>query len=120
MTTGKGTCGEACHNNLFNPLGFAFENYDAIGKYRTTDVGQPVDAADSYMLDGQRKTFTNGVELSQFIGRRQGDARLLRAEHDELPARAAARTIRIRRWSTTTPGCHAPGCSTFTIWSSPS
>jgi hypothetical protein len=66
-TTGKGTCGEACHNNLFNPLGFAFENYDAIGKYRTTDVGQPVDAADSYMFDGQRRTFTNGVELSRFM-----------------------------------------------------
>lgn len=66
-TTGKGTCGEACHNNLFNPLGFAFENYDAIGKYRTTDVGQLVDAADGYMFDGQRKTFTNGVELSQFM-----------------------------------------------------
>ena len=56
-TTGKGTCGEACHNNLFNPLGFAFENYDAIGKYRTMDVGQSVDAADSYVFDGQRKTF---------------------------------------------------------------
>ena len=67
MTTGKGTCGEACHNNLFNPLGYAFENYDAIGKYRTTDVGQAVDAADSYVLDGQRKSFTNGVELSQLL-----------------------------------------------------
>jgi hypothetical protein len=68
MTTGKGTCGEACHNNLFNPLGYAFENYDAIGKYRTTDVGQSVDAADSYVLDGQRKSFTNGVELSRLLG----------------------------------------------------
>ena len=66
-TTGKGTCGEACHNNLFNPLGFAFENYDAIGKYRTTDVGQSVVAADSYVLDGQRKSFNNGVELSQLL-----------------------------------------------------
>jgi len=66
-TTGKGTCGEACHNNLFNPLGFAFENYDAIGKYRTMDVGQPVDAADSYVFDGQRKSFTNGVELSRLM-----------------------------------------------------
>jgi Protein of unknown function (DUF1592)/Protein of unknown function (DUF1588)/Protein of unknown function (DUF1595)/Protein of unknown function (DUF1587)/Protein of unknown function (DUF1585) len=65
MTTGKGTCGEACHNNLFNPLGFAFENYDAIGKYRTMDVGQTVDAASSYAFDGQLQTFSNGVELSQ-------------------------------------------------------
>jgi hypothetical protein len=68
MTTGKGTCGEACHNNLFNPLGFAFENYDAIGKYRTTDRSKPVNAADVYMLDGELKSFTNGVELSHLLG----------------------------------------------------
>jgi len=59
--TGKGTCGEVCHANLFNPLGYAFENYDAIGKFRTTNVGQPVDAADSYKFDGQLKSIKNGV-----------------------------------------------------------
>jgi len=67
MTTGKGTCGEICHGALFNPLGFAFENYDAIGKFRTMDQGKPVNAADSYRLDGQLKTFTNGVELSRLL-----------------------------------------------------
>lgn len=68
MTTGKGTCGEACHAALFNPLGYAFENYDAIGKYRTTDHGKPVNAADSYTLDGELKSFSNGVELSHLLG----------------------------------------------------
>ena len=67
MTTGKGTCGESCHGMLFNPLGYAFENYDAIGKYRTTDQGKPVIAADSYVFDGQRKSFSNGVELSRVL-----------------------------------------------------
>jgi len=67
MTTGKGTCGQACHGRLFNPLGYAFENYDAIGKYRTTDQGKPVDAADSYTFDGELKSFKNGVELSQLM-----------------------------------------------------
>ena len=67
LTTGKGTCGEACHATLFNPLGYAFENYDAIGKYRTTDHSQPVNAADSYTLDGELKSFTNGVELSRLL-----------------------------------------------------
>ena len=67
MTTGKGTCGQTCHGTLFNPLGYAFENYDAIGKYRTTDQGKPVSAADSYRLDGQLKTFNNGVELSHLL-----------------------------------------------------
>ena len=67
MTTGQGTCGQACHGILFNPLGYAFENYDAIGEYRTMDQGQTVDASDSYTLDGQLMSFKNGVELSQLL-----------------------------------------------------
>jgi len=66
-TTGKGTCGQICHGNLFNPLGYAFENYDAIGKYRTMDQGKPVNAADSYRLDGKLESFNNGVELSRLL-----------------------------------------------------
>jgi hypothetical protein len=67
MTTGKGTCGESCHMSLLNPLGYAFENYDAIGKYRTMDHGKPVNAASSYTLDGSLKDFTNGIELSHAL-----------------------------------------------------
>lgn len=37
------TCG-TCHR-LFDPVGFAFENYDAVGRYRTLDNGRPVDAS---------------------------------------------------------------------------
>jgi hypothetical protein len=66
-TTGKGTCGEGCHAVLFNPLGYAFENYDALGQYRTLDRGLPVDAADAYTLDGELEAFTNGVELSHLL-----------------------------------------------------
>ncbi len=66
-TTGKGTCGEGCHSILLNPLGYAFENYDAVGKYRTTDQGLPVDASATYTLDGQTQTFSNGVELSHLL-----------------------------------------------------
>jgi hypothetical protein len=67
MTTGKGTCGEMCHAVLFNPLGYAFENYDAIGEYRTMDVGQPINPADSYTFDGQLQSFSNGIELSALL-----------------------------------------------------
>jgi hypothetical protein len=67
LLTGKGTCGEVCHGSLLNALGYAFENYDAIGKYRELDRGKPVNAADSYRLDGQLKSFTNGVELSRLL-----------------------------------------------------
>jgi hypothetical protein len=66
-TTGRGTCGEGCHSSLLNPLGYAFENYDAIGKHRTIDHGKPVDAASVAMLDGAPKSFSNGVELSRLI-----------------------------------------------------
>jgi hypothetical protein len=66
-TTGKGTCGEGCHSALLNPLGYGFENYDALGQYRTLDRGLPVNASDSYTLDGEVKTFTNGVELSHLL-----------------------------------------------------
>lgn len=66
-TTGKGTCGAICHGALFNPLGYAFENYDAVGKYRSMYQTKPVDASDSYTLDGQLKSFKNGVELSALL-----------------------------------------------------
>jgi hypothetical protein len=39
----------ACHT-LMDPIGFGFESFDGIGRYRTTDGGKPVDA--SGMLTG--------------------------------------------------------------------
>nr|PZN24164.1 MAG: hypothetical protein DIU78_12645 [Pseudomonadota bacterium] len=33
--TGPGTCGGACHGTIINPIGFAFENFDAIGQERS-------------------------------------------------------------------------------------
>ena len=44
-----------CHNPM-DPLGFALENYDAVGRWREVDGGQPVDAsgelADGTEIDG--------------------------------------------------------------------
>ncbi len=34
----------ACHS-VMDPLGFALENYDAIGRYRATDEGFPIDSS---------------------------------------------------------------------------
>jgi hypothetical protein len=39
----KATCG-ACHE-LLDPIGLGLENYDAVGLYRTTDKGKPIDAS---------------------------------------------------------------------------
>jgi hypothetical protein len=65
--TGKGTCGDGCHSTIINPIGFAFENYDALGRYRTTDNGQPVDAADTYAFGGVPRAFANALELVRLI-----------------------------------------------------
>jgi hypothetical protein len=46
--TGAGTCGAGCHGTMINPIGFAFETFDAVGKWRTTDNGKPIDAHDVY------------------------------------------------------------------------
>ncbi|EYF05117.1 DUF1592 domain-containing protein [Chondromyces apiculatus] len=65
--TGAGTCGGACHATLINPVGFAFENYDALGQWRTEDNGLPVNAADEYRFASGTQKFENGVALSQVI-----------------------------------------------------
>jgi len=51
-----------CHV-LIDPIGFAFEGYDGIGRYRTTDNGQAVDASGSIDLDGRTVKFKDAVEL---------------------------------------------------------
>ena len=62
--TRPGTC-NTCHR-LINPPGFAFEHYDAIGRWRSHDNGQPVDAGGSLALaGGERITFTDGVDFAR-------------------------------------------------------
>jgi hypothetical protein len=59
-------CARACHS-LIDPLGFAFENYDGIGKYRTMDNGKNVDASGEVTLDGAPRRFNDAVELSALL-----------------------------------------------------
>ena len=33
---------------MINPLGFALEHFDAIGRYRDEEKGKPIDATGSY------------------------------------------------------------------------
>jgi len=54
-----------CHNQL-NPPGFAYESYDAMGRFRTEDNGAAVDSSGSFTLqNGESFTFNNGVELAK-------------------------------------------------------
>jgi hypothetical protein len=41
---------QGCHA-VINPLGFSLEHFDAVGRFRTTDAGRPVDAASDYADD---------------------------------------------------------------------
>jgi hypothetical protein len=48
-----------CHR-LMDPIGFALENFDAIGQWRTQDEGKPIDAADQ-MFDNTKVSGPAGV-----------------------------------------------------------
>ena len=56
----------SCHR-LMDPLGFAFENYDKSGRYRTEDHSGPLDTAGSIVVDGDRREFGDLSELSSLL-----------------------------------------------------
>lgn len=61
---GSNACAKGCHG-LFDPPGFAFEHYDGVGQYRTTDNSLPVDSTGSFTTPaGNTITFTDAVDLS--------------------------------------------------------
>jgi hypothetical protein len=53
----------SCHARM-DPMGFALENFSAIGKWRTTEVGAPVDASGAFP-DG--RAFTNPAEFRAIL-----------------------------------------------------
>ncbi|HUE70957.1 MAG TPA: DUF1592 domain-containing protein [Pirellulaceae bacterium] len=53
----------SCHD-LIDPLGFSLENFDAIGRWRMLDEGEPVDASGGLMGGG---TFTGVGGLEQAL-----------------------------------------------------
>jgi hypothetical protein len=58
-----------CHAFL-DPIGFAFENYDAIGRYRTEEKKKPIDAS-GQLVRGQ--TFKDLAELRGILARDLAD-----------------------------------------------
>jgi len=60
-------CGKPCHTVYINPIGFAFEDYDGIGRYRSSDNGQQVDTSGSYPFADGTHTFKEASELMQLI-----------------------------------------------------
>ncbi len=58
---------QQCHG-LINPLGFSLEAFDAVGRYRTTERGKPLDASGSYLnRAGETVKFGGAVELANYL-----------------------------------------------------
>ncbi len=57
----------SCHA-MINPLGFALENYDAVGRYRTAERGRSINTAGEYHTrDGKTVKFNGVRELAEFL-----------------------------------------------------
>ncbi|MGB1924888.1 MAG: DUF1592 domain-containing protein [Rubripirellula sp.] len=59
----------ACHQ-MMDPLGFALENFDAVGRWREREGGQPVDASGE-LPDGTQ--FRGVVELRNLLSGKRGN-----------------------------------------------
>jgi len=66
MQTKPAAC-NGCHG-LINPLGFTLERFDAIGKLRTEESGQPVNSTGSYQpRSGPAAQFKDARDLSRYL-----------------------------------------------------
>jgi hypothetical protein len=64
-------CGTVCHNNMINPLGFAFENFDGMGQYRDMETNGsemlPIDATGSFAFVDGTKSYQNAADLMRVL-----------------------------------------------------
>jgi len=67
---GQAMCAKACHTTI-DPVGFAFENFDAIGAWRTAE-NKPgdVDASGTVDIGAAQLTFKNAVDLLGQLSKR--------------------------------------------------
>lgn len=65
MTEMTAGCGGTCHNSFLNPVGFAFESFDGMGRFRSMDNGKPVDTSGEYPFAEGVKQFSGPAELMQ-------------------------------------------------------
>ncbi len=66
LQTNEVNC-QVCHQKI-NPLGFALENFDAVGRFRTEEHGKIVDPGGHYTTAaGQQVTFQGPRDLANFL-----------------------------------------------------
>jgi cytochrome c553 len=57
----------SCHA-MINPLGFTLEHYDAIGRFRSEELGKPIDAKGEYVTRaGDKVQFAGVRDLAKFL-----------------------------------------------------
>jgi hypothetical protein len=59
-------CG-GCHSDHIDPLGFAFEGFDGLGRARATDNGAPVTTAASYPFADGARSFADASALMRLL-----------------------------------------------------
>ena len=65
----KGPDCQSCHA-MINPLGFALENFDAVGRFREVEKEKPINAQGEYWtLGGEDIKFNGARELGEFLAR---------------------------------------------------
>lgn len=58
---------QVCHSKI-NGLGFILENYDAVGRYRTSERDKPIDATGIYLSSNDQEIKFSGVkELATYL-----------------------------------------------------
>lgn len=63
----KATTCATCHS-IINPLGFALEHFDAVGRFRELDREKPIDAIGTYKTRaGMTVTFNGPRQLAEFL-----------------------------------------------------
>lgn len=70
-TEQEGTVCASCHTTLINPFGFPYENYDATGRIRTVDNGQPVETHAEPLIGGVRHAVSGALELADVLAQNE-------------------------------------------------
>ena len=53
---------------MINPLGFTLENFDAVGRYRSSEKDKPINTAGAYQnRHGQTAQFSGAGELAAYL-----------------------------------------------------
>jgi hypothetical protein len=57
---------QSCHS-VINPLGFSLEQFDAVGRFRTSEHDRPIDSASDYVTDdGETIRLTGAPDVARF------------------------------------------------------